>query len=44
MALIKGLFAGLAVVALMVLSILLQAAPWAIAIALGLFIFRSCGG
>lgn len=44
MALIKGLFAGLAVLALMALSILLQAAPWALAIAGGIWLVRSCGG
>ncbi len=44
MALIKGLFAGVAVLFLVALSIVIQAMPWAIAIALGLFIFRSCGG
>ena len=44
MALIKGLFAGLAVVEVLALSILLQAMPWAIAIAGGIWLIRSCGG
>ena len=44
MALIKELFAGLAVLFVMAFAVLLHALPWAIAIALGLFIFRSCGG